>query len=806
MIKITFVDKPLARRKVWRSIILAGLAGVACLAASAPKESKASGLLDEGLKLAREGDYTGAISILERALESSKASREVLVQVSSALALAESRQFLGQICSATELLEETVPIADSCGAEDLRVRAHSALGNAYFLSRRSDLAERWLESSWVLAREAENEYAEAGILQSLACLAAVGEATLFRASDEKVPGAIPAEGLGVRSREPLEKCLLLFEKSERISSRLNDSTLLATILINKARALLRHGKNEEAKDPAVQCLEHVRNVPGDRHRAFLLVSCGHLLAALGQNAPDERDHWSAMAVDVYRQAIQLSYRTQDERTRSYAFGFMGELYLSERRYDEASLLTQNALYLAQRSNDDVGRLQWHWQQGRILSSQGEMERATEVYRQVARSLSALRSDVFVGAALLGERKPFRDSFGQVYFEFADLLLRGAPTDSATELTDRLAEARAAVEMLKLIEVEDYYLEEDCVDLIRSKARTVEALPAANTAILYCIVFQDRIELLLTLPTGMRRYCSAVGADRLSETAERFRFLLEQRASTSDVSYARELWNWLVAPLLGDLEASKIETLVFVPDGVLRTIPLAALHDGEHYLVERFAVAVSPGLSLMEPRPMPRQNLQVLLCGVSHAVEGYAPLESVEVELKEIESVLGGQTLLNGAFKTVSFESALRHKPLTIVHLATHAEFGADVSKTFIRTYDGRLTLDHLEQLLLPRMLNDQPLELLALSACQTAAGNEQAALGLAAVAVKAGARSALATLWKIDDEAAQRIMCSFYRSLMHDATASRAECLRRAQLELMTDRRLSRPGFWSPVLLIGSWL
>jgi CHAT domain-containing protein len=164
-------------------------------------------------------------------------------------------------------------------------------------------------------------------------------------------------------------------------------------------------------------------------------------------------------------------------------------------------------------------------------------------------------------------------------------------------------------------------------------------------------------------------------------------------------------------------------------------------------------------------------------------------------------------LLNRDFAAARVEQALRQTPFSIMHFATHGQFSGDPRETFILTYDERLTLDRLQQLVRVTEFRKDPLELLALSACETAAGDDRAALGLAGVAVKAGARSALATLWRINDEAAATLVAEFYRQLQ-DPAVSRAVALQRAQLKLLNDQRflVRHPGTWSQFVLINNWL
>jgi len=262
----------------------------------------------------------------------------------------------------------------------------------------------------------------------------------------------------------------------------------------------------------------------------------------------------------------------------------------------------------------------------------------------------------------------------------------------------------------------------------------------------------------------------------------------------------------IRPLRGWLLENGVDTLVMVPDGALRTIPLAALHDGRRFLIEEFAVAVAPGLSLVEPKPLRRGQVRMLRSGLSAAVQGYPPLEFVPAELAELEGLYTGATLFNEGFTLGAFQRKLGEEQFSIVHIASHGQFDRDVRNTFVLTYDRKLTLNGLEALIRPSQYRGLPVELLVLSACQTAAGDERAALGLAGVAVKAGARSALATLWFVNDRSTAVLVSEVYQQLRSEPTRSKAQALRAAQLKLLGDRRYRHPCYWSPYLIIGNWL
>jgi len=233
--------------------------------------------------------------------------------------------------------------------------------------------------------------------------------------------------------------------------------------------------------------------------------------------------------------------------------------------------------------------------------------------------------------------------------------------------------------------------------------------------------------------------------------------------------------------------------------------MAALHDGKQFLVEKYALGITPGLSLTDPRPLKRDHAKVLAVGLTEPVQGYPPLPNVSGELTTLSQLFGSTVLINRDFQVAELRKQLEDRDYTILHIASHGEFGGDVQKTFVLAFDSRLTMDALDRLVGVLKFRNDPLELITLSACDTAAGDDRAALGLAGVAIKAGARSALATLWPINDEASAQLIADFYRALQ-DPSVSRAAALRRAQLRLINDPRYAHPGFWSPFLLINNWL
>jgi CHAT domain-containing protein len=369
----------------------------------------------------------------------------------------------------------------------------------------------------------------------------------------------------------------------------------------------------------------------------------------------------------------------------------------------------------------------------------------------------------------------------------------------------LLEARDTVELLKAAELRDYFRDE-CVADLEARTVSVESV-SSDAAIIYPVFFPDRLELLVSTTSGLDRYTVPVGEARLNDTIRQFRYALQQPASEGYLEPAQRLYQWLIAPYDGYLKDAGITTLVFVPGGELRSVPMAALHDGRDFLIRKYALAVTPILALTDPQPLDRQDPRLLLAGISESVGGAAPLPYVPGELNAIQELFGGRVLLDDGFTTNSFIRGMEDRELDIVHIASHGVFTGDPDKSFLLTHDGRISMNELSSYIGRTKFRETPLELLVLSACETAIGDDRAALGLAGVAINAGARSALGSLWAISDPATARLIESFYGELQ-DPTLSRAEALRKAQLGMLDsgDAGFQHPYYWSAFLLISNWL
>ena len=527
--------------------------------------------------------------------------------------------------------------------------------------------------------------------------------------------------------------------------------------------------------------------------AFLLVSSGDLHRRSVEEFRSDKA-LLGVAYDNYMTARDLA---RTDGTRGYVYGFLGALYEYEGRLDEALRLTGKATFHAQTASADEQLYRWEWQTGRILKAQGDLDSARKSYERSVAILERIRPNF-----VLGSRQNFETLIAPVYAEYADVLLQQSlVAQSHDEGQLLLTEVRNQLETLKRGELEDYFGNQ-CV-VITDPDDGPGTSGESGVAVIYPVLLGDRIEVLVEVGGAMLQFTTPVDEGRVTQTVRELRLNLERSNSGSAyLASAQQLYQWLIAPSIGLLEQYNVQTLMMVPGGALRTIPLSALHDGERFLIERFAIANTPAIGLLE-QAKPDTFSKLLIGGVTESVQGFSELPSVAREIKTISSMYPSETMIDDAFVLDAVSQQLVSSKFSIAHFATHGEFSGEFTESFIVTYDDRLTLNGLKTILDQR--GDDPLDLLVLSACETAAGDDRAALGLAGVAVQSGAKSAVASLWYISDEATAELMSIFYTKLS-DPNLTKAESLRQAQLSLLAREEFSHPSYWAPYLLIGSWL
>ena len=308
------------------------------------------------------------------------------------------------------------------------------------------------------------------------------------------------------------------------------------------------------------------------------------------------------------------------------------------------------------------------------------------------------------------------------------------------------------------------------------------------AVIWAIPQPEQLKLMLITPGSKPKAWNVPEANRevLLEVARKLRRAVASPRKTYTKTYlipARQLYQWIVAPLEATLEAQNIDTLLFCTGTGLRSLPLSVLHDGQRFLVEKYGISRIPAFNLIETDYARLRDARVLAMGASEFSD-LNPLPAVPVELSTIaDDLWQGQKFLNQGFTLENLKAQLTSGSFNIVHLATHAEFNSgEPDNSYIQFWDSKLRLDRARDV----NWNDPPIELLVLSACKTALGNQDAELGFAGLALQAGVKSALASLWYVSDAGTLALMTEFYQQLKR--VPIKVEALRQAQIAMIQGR------------------
>ena len=546
-------------------------------------------------------------------------------------------------------------------------------------------------------------------------------------------------------------------------------------------------------------------------------------------------------------ALAEAQKIQDRLGESYGWGYLGKYYGQRKKMTEAIACTRKALVIAQENstNSDTREMTYLWnsQLGQLLEQKGQTTNAIAAYTSAFNTLQFLRADLNTNNKIV--QFDFRQEVKPVYLHLANLLLQSDPKQAVKSLslvnrqnTDQnLESARQVIESLQLAELDNFF--QDPCSETTNQTITIDQIDP-HAAVVYPIMLSDRLDIILSLPNQpLQRFTTAVSQTKVNQTIDLlYDSLYNPSVNNSAVNIfsttmvdaqeieenmqtllpiLQQINSWLIEPLTPALKVNQVKTLVFVLNGRLQNVPISALFDGKQYLLEKYSVALAPSLQLLLPQPVARNKVKVLAAGLSQQVEVkdnfFPALTNVPAELNQIEEIFPqSQQLLDEEFTVDTIQKQLASN-FSIVHLATHGLFSSNPDETFIVTGDGqKIDVNRLSNLL---NSSSVPPDLVVLSACETAAGDELAVLGLAGVAVRSGASSTIASLWSVDDASTAQLMGKFYQEFKNPDT-SKVDALQKAQLSLMNVLRDDPPSpalksfpphpyYWSPYVLVGNW-
>ena len=564
--------------------------------------------------------------------------------------------------------------------------------------------------------------------------------------------------------------------------------------LNKLRLLIDTQELSTAKILATQIQPQLQSLAPSRTSVYALVNYAQSLENLDSREISNKQE----TAKILAKAVQQAESIGDDRAQSYALGYLGHIYEQTQQLKSAKTLTKKALMLAQTSNAPDIAYRWEWQLGRLLKEQNNFLEAIAAYNGAVTTLDSIRNELV--ASNLDIQFSFRESVEPVYREFVSLLLTPEMGETSQ---DKLLKARQVIESLQLAELDNFF-NEPCLKANPTQVDQIDT----QAAVIYPIILENRLETILSLPNQpLRHYTTAISQNELEKMVQKMRRAIRRKFLKKEhFAICQEIYNLLVKPLEADLAANNIKTLAFVLDGSLKNVPVAALYDGKQYLLEKYNLALAPGMQLLAPQPLESQKMKVLVGALSEGRQGFVALPGVKTEIDKIDREIPTEVLFNQNFTSQALQKHISKTPFPVVHLATHGEFSSKAEDTFVLTWDNRLDVKELSDILQSReQRSTNPIELLVLSACKTASGDKRAPLGLAGVAVRSGARSTIASLWAVDDESTSQMMVNFYEQL-NQPGVTKAEALRSAQIKILQQSKFEHPYYWAAFVLVGNWL
>lgn len=729
-------------------------------------------LNNQGIVQLSQGEAEQAIATWKQAQDSYQQVGDELGIIRTLINQASAFKQLGFYRRALKTLAEVESILEEQPDSEIKVAGLRSYGDVLLLVGELKRSRKILESSLTIASRLDSASEQSKILLLLG--------NTYKNQPEK---ALALYQQGLATCQQQDNCV--------------QTDLPLQIYLAQLNISLETPNWQQSKSLIPQIKAELTRLPVNRANIDRRLNFAHSWLELTQHSKLNLSRVADLEqflVITLQQAETISY----SQAQSYSLGLQGQIKEKLQDWDNAQQDTQAALIFAQGINAPEISYLWQWQLGRIHQALGKSDQAIADYAQAVELLKSLSRDLV--AINPDVQSSFRNSVEPVYRELVGLLLATDRGNSVSQAN--LEEAREVMESLQVAELNNFF-REACLD---TQEVNIDHLDR-QAAVIYPIILSDRLEVILSLPNQpLRHYSTKISQEQLELIIEQFRHNLVIRSQRNFYRSAQKLYDLIIRPAIDDLTKSNLKTLVFVPDGAFRNIPLSALYDGQNYLLEDYSIALTPGLQLLNPRPLEQVQLKTIAAGLTERVDGFAGLDYVTSELKEIASRIESRVLVNQDFTSAALKQEIQDSDYPIVHIATHGQFSSALEDTFLLTWDDRLNINELGSILQTRNVDlKNAIELLVLSACETATGDNRAALGMAGMAVRAGAKSTLATLWSVNDRATAKLMSSFYQELSKQHLP-KAEALRQAQLSLLHNRWYKHPFYWAPYVLLGNWL
>jgi filamentous hemagglutinin family protein len=725
----------------------------------------------------QKGDFESAAKIwfdAEKKLK--KHTKNYLTTVTY---LIQALQSIGFHHKALALSKKVLPVAEKSKKSPERILFYNSYGDLLLSLNELPDAIKYLKIALNDAKESKNKAIMASVMNHIA-------------------NAVIVDGDINTGIQIYDNALIFLSKSDK-------TALKAKIYLNLAYVISMIGTYEESITAFNDALAVIQSLPDNHDKAFDLNSLSKIGLLIDKFFP-EKSTQSKTSYRLLASAQVIGEKNNDLKMISMSSGNAANILEKSGQYEKALKKIRYAIFIAEQANNAEIAYKWHWQAGRLFKKMGNESQAIVSYKKAISLLSSIREELFSGIRL--KMDIFQVDIKPVYLGLAEIYLDQADRESHPQKKEqKVLLAREVMESLKNAELADYF-EDECVGGKQKNQSNALTRTPEGVALLYPIALPDRLTILITLPDALKHYNVDIAYSELNKMVRSYRKYIQVRSSNQFLGVSQKLYQLLIRPVENDLLAANIHTLLVAPDGVLRLVPFSSLHDNKSFLIEKYAIVTIPAVNMTDTNPSTysKENMKTLVVGLSDAVQDFSALPSINEELRDIKKIMNGKKMYKNTDYTIAnVQNEFKTNDYNIVHFATHGVFGGTGKNSFLLTYESQLDMNKLEDLMSLGKYRNHQVDMLTLSACQTALGNERAALGLAGVAVKAGVKSAVATLWYVDDQATSLAIRELYRQLKKD-NMTKAKALQNAQKKLLSMHRYWHPIYWAPFLLIGSWI
>jgi tetratricopeptide (TPR) repeat protein len=387
-----------------------------------------------------------------------------------------------------------------------------------------------------------------------------------------------------------------YTKAFSFINQSKSETLKAVILINILSVNMHLESFDTIKKAFDTALIHVKKLSDDHIKSNFLISLSLKAKGIAGYFPETKSSMIQIAHNLLHKSSKISYLSSDNRLLSKAAGYTAQLSELNQDYENAIKKTRKAIFYADQGNYLALQYLWQLQMGSLFKQIGKKDQAIQSFENSIAILSKIRKEIFTGYRFY--KDVFNERIRPVYQELASLYIERADMANKTELKQQnLKRAINIMENLKTAELQDYF-EDECVAKSKKTSDLLERVPE-KAAMIYPISLKKRLVVLIAIEDRIKHFNVPVAKEDFDQAVKLFRRQLQTRISYDFLINAKKLYSYIISPVEKELKKASIQTLLVVSGGALRLIPLSTLYNGKTFLIEKYAIASIPAISLTD---------------------------------------------------------------------------------------------------------------------------------------------------------------------------------------------------------------